>query len=176
MEDKNGYSAILNTIKNLLIIIIVLLIVNLFVVILVNGDSKDTETEEVETTEETESQEYDVSMFEAIDLDGLKDAFNSEEIQVVYFGRPTCGYCVQFLPVLQQAQSEFGYKTKYVDISTVSEDDAEEIKDLDEFLDENYGTTPIVILVKDGKLVDGHIGYAEYDTFVDFLNDNGIEK
>lgn len=179
MENENGYSAVLNTIKNLLIAIVILLIINLLVVILVNGDTKDTEkTEKTETPTETETEtgEYDVSMFETIDLDGLKDTFNSDEIEVVYFGRPTCSYCVQFLPVLQKAQSEFGYTTKYVDISTISEDDAEEIKDMDDFLNENYGTTPLVILVKDGKLIEGHIGYAEYDTFVEFLNDNGIKN
>lgn len=176
-NNSNVYSGLLNKIKNCLYAIIVLLIINLFVIIIVNGDtkeSKETGTSN-QDTETEKTAEYDVSMFEAIDVDGLKEAFDSDEVQVIYLGRSTCGYCVQFLPVLQQAQSEFGYQTLYLDVTTVDEKGAEELKSLDSFLSENYGTTPLVILVKDGKLIEGHIGYAEYDTFAKFLTDNGIE-
>ncbi len=175
--NNNEYSGLLNKIKNCLYVIIVLLIINLFVIIIVNGDPKEEEVTDTtnQTTSQEEVAEYDVSMFEAIDVDGLKEAFNSDEIQVVYFGRETCGYCVQFLPILQQAQEEFGYQTLYVDVTTVDEEGMEEIQGLDSFLEENYGTTPLVILVKDGELIEGHIGYAEYDTFAQFLTDNGVE-
>lgn len=140
---------------------------------LVNSSESSVKSKE---TTETENTEYDVSMFKQIDVDGLKEAFDSEEAKVVYLGRATCGYCVQFLPVLQKAQDEFGYQTLYIDITTIDEDGAKEIQGMDSFLEENYGTTPLVIIVKDGKLVKGHVGYAEYDEFAKYLTDNGIEK
>lgn len=140
---------------------------------LVNSSESSVKSKE---TTETENKEYDVSMFKQIDVDGLKEAFDSEEAKVVYLGRATCGYCVQFLPVLQKAQDEFGYQTLYIDITTIDEDGAKEIQGMDSFLEENYGTTPLVIIVKDGKLVKGHVGYAEYDEFAKYLTDNGIEK
>ena len=140
---------------------------------LVNSSESSVKSKE---TTETENTEYDVSMFKQIDVDGLKEAFDSEEAKVVYLGRATCGYCVQFLPVIQKAQDEFGYKTLYIDITTIDEDGAKEIQGMDSFLEENYGTTPLVIIVKDGKLVKGHVGYAEYDEFAKYLTDNGIEK
>ena len=34
----------------------------------------------------------------------------------------------------------------------------------------------MVILVRDGKLVDGWVGYAEYDAFASFLEENGFKK
>lgn len=134
----------------------------------VNNTENETETEE--------SNEYDVSMFETIDADGFVKAFNNDELSVVYFGRATCGYCVQFLPVLQQAQSEYKYKTLYVDISTISTTDAEKITKLDSFLAENYGATPIVVLLKDGKIVDYQRGYSDYSTYTSMLEKNGFTK
>lgn len=127
-------------------------------------------------TEKEESSEYDVSMFTTIDADGFVEAFNGSEMSVVYFGRPTCGYCVQFLPVLQQAQADYEYKTLYVDISTISSDESKKITELDSFLSENYGSTPIVVLLKDGKIVDYQLGYTDYSTYAGMLEDNGFTK
>ena len=157
---------------NITLVLIIVLVLFQFAS-LVNSSESSVKSKE---TTETENTEYDVSMFKQIDVDGLKEAFDSEEAKVVYLGRATCGYCVQFLPVLQKAQDEFGYQTLYIDITTIDEDGAKEIQGMDSFLEENYGTTPLVIIVKDGKLVKGHVGYAEYDEFAKYLTDNGIEK
>lgn len=157
---------------NIILALIIVLVLFQFAS-LVNSSESSVKSKE---TTETENTEYDVSMFKQIDVDGLKEAFDSEEAKVVYLGRATCGYCVQFLPVLQKAQDEFGYQTLYIDITTIDEDGAKEIQGMDSFLEENYGTTPLVIIVKDGKLVKGHVGYAEYDEFAKYLTDNGIEK
>ena len=176
MEKKEELKTLV-TIKYLCWAILVLVAICFFcLLIMMNNNTSASDTNKAkEPTETTNEGEYDVSMFEQIDANGLKKAFDSSEIQVVYLGRATCGYCVQFLPILQQAQSEYGYTTKYIDISAVSDKDAEKITAMDDFLAENYGTTPLVILVKDGKLIDGHIGYAEYETFAEFLNNNGIK-
>ncbi|MBE6159577.1 MAG: hypothetical protein E7157_00805 [Lactobacillales bacterium] len=170
------------TLKKLLIcayVIIALLAVNTVVTFISNVEvtkesEKTTETEETQT-----NTEYDVSMFDTVDAEKVVKLFDEDETQVIYVGRETCGYCVQFLPALQQAQKDYGYKTKYLDITTVTEDGQKAIleKDNDEdFLATNFGSTPMVILVKDGKIVDGWVGYAEYETFAQFLEENGFKK
>lgn len=134
---------------------------------------------EIETEEKESTKEYDVSMMNSVDMDELIKLFDSKDTQVVYIGRSTCGYCVQFLPALKKAQKEYGYKTNYLNISEVSESDAEKLleKDNDEkFLEENYGATPMVLLVKDGKLQDTWVGYSEYNEFAQFLEENGFKK
>lgn len=167
--------------KKLLIcayVIIALLVINTIIAFTSNVEvTKDNNT--TQTTEGEDNTEYDVSMFDAVDTAKAIELFSSEETQVIYIGRSTCGYCVKFLPTLQQAQKEYGYKTKYLDITTVTEDQQSELlaKDNDEkFLETNFGSTPMVILVKDGKIVDGWVGYAEYDSFAKFLEENGFKK
>ena len=71
------------------------------------------------------------------------------------------------------------YKTNYLDITTVTEDGHSDLmkKDnKDKFLEKNFGATPMVILVKDGKIVDTWLGYSEYDDFAQFLEKNGFKK
>ena len=159
-----------------LYVIIALLVINTVAVIVVNGNST-TKAETEEKTPTEENTEYDVSMFKSINASQFEEAFNSSSIKVIYMGRSTCSYCVKFLPNLQKAQKEYGYKTLYLDITTVSQDDQKKITELDEsFFGENYGVTPTVILVKDGKIVDSHIGYSEYSDYTSFLEKNGIKK
>ena len=167
---------LLKKVVTCLYVVIALLAVNTILALTQTSVSK----EETESTEQTqESVEYDVSMFDTVDAEKTVKLFEKDDIQVIYAGRSTCGYCVQFLPVLQQAQKDYGYKTKYLDVDTVTEDGKKAIiaKDNDEaFLANNFGATPMVILVKDGKLVDGWVGYAEYDAFASFLEKNGFKK
>lgn len=175
MEIEN--KEILKKLLTCAYIIIALLAINTVVLFISNVEVSDSNTNET-STEETNT-EYDVSMFDTVDTTKVVELFESEETQVVYIGRSTCGYCVQFLPSLQQAQEDYGYKTKYLDITTVTEEEQSALlaKDNDEkFLETNFGSTPMVILVKDGKIVDGWVGYAEYETFANFLEENGFEK
>ena len=181
MEKSNNVE-IKELLKKLLIcayIIMGLLAVNTIGVFMKNVEVTTSSDSKEETQQTEQDVEYDVSMFDTVDAEKTVKLFEEDDTQVIYIGRSTCGYCVQFLPVLQQAQKDYGYKTKYLDITTVTEDGQKSIleKDNDEqFLTTNFGSTPMVILVKDGKLVDGWVGYAEYDTFAKFLEENRLKK
>lgn len=150
-------------------IIIVLLLVNTIALFASLKDPKEEISNESE-----ETYDYDVSMFDAIDEDEFVDVYNGSELSVVYFGRSTCGYCVQFLPNLQQAQAEYGYTTLYVDIEAVV--DSTKITELDSFFEDNYGATPIVVLVQNGEVVASQVGYTDYSTFASLLEENGFTK
>lgn len=171
METKE----MMNKILKCLYALIILLTVNTIIMIIANGNINNTS--EKEESEEITSEDYDVSMFKSIDANGVVDAFKSDDLKVIYMGRETCGYCVQFLPNLQKAQEEYGYETLYLDVSKVDEKGQEKIINLDkEFFGENYGATPTVLLVKNNKIVDSHIGYSEYDDYASFLEKNGYSK
>lgn len=176
-EDNKEIKVIMNKILLCLYTIIVILVVNTTIVLL-----KDAKfgTASASGDETQESAEYDVSMFTNVTADTLEEAISSETAKLVYVGRSTCGYCVQFLPVLQQAQEDYDYETLYLDITTVTTTEQQDkilAFDNDEkFLEENFGGTPMVLLMKDGKLVDGWIGYADYATYTAWLEENGFAK
>lgn len=171
------YTDILNKIFYSMIAIVVALLL-VFTAIMVKGTNNNNTTSNNET-EETENTEYDVSMFESLDTTSAIDKIKQGDTQVVYIGRATCGYCVKFLPVLQQAQEDYNYKTIYLDLEKMTSDDQESLTALDNedsYISENFGYTPMVLVFKDGKLLDGWVGYSEYDSFASFLEDSGLKK
>lgn len=131
-----------------------------------NGEKTNTGNDE---------NEYDVSMFTEISAEELVNLYYGEEKSLIYIGRPTCGYCVAFLPSLQQAQKDFGYQTYYYDISNVTDDQYNAITGLNDFMANNFGYTPMVIVVQGGQILsadgsgEGWVGYAEYDAFRSYL-------
>ena len=138
--------------------------------------------DDTKTTETKEEVKYDVSMFKTIDTDKFVSLFKGEKKSLIYLGRSTCGFCVKFLPNLQKAQKEYGYTTYYLDITTVDKNGQKKIQELDDFLKENYGYTPMVLVVQDGKILNKEVnnyngvGYTEYKTYEKFLKKLNYKK
>lgn len=173
MEQQSIIEEKLKKLQLCVYIIIALLLVNSIALFASLGDPKTNTNTSGSDSEE--SYEYDISMFKEVDKDGYMDVFNKDEINVVYLGRATCGYCVQFLPTLQKAQEDYGYKTLYIDTDKISNDDLIAIlKTMD--LDYDSFGTPTTAVVKNGKVLDTQIGYSDYETFVSMLIEQGIAK
>jgi len=135
-----------------------------------NGTSTNTGNDETE---------YDVSRFTEITAAQLIELWNGEEKSFIYIGRSTCGYCVKFLPYLNQAIDEFGIKAYYYNTDTLDEESYYAIAGLNEWMGNNFGATPMVIVVQGGDIVSaennsqGWVGYADYDTFKAYLQGLG---
>ena len=182
---------ILLKILNLGKIIIGLLIV--ISVVLIIGVSKLYSNNNVNTdstsTEKTEyNTEYDVSMFEEIKAGDIKTKTKGE-LKVVYVGRESCGWCAAFLPNLWQAQDKYKFTTLYVDIAKIINFEDGSIldenayatmmdltgEDYKGYMEENFGATPMVLIMKDNKIVNAQTGYSEYADFETLLNNAGIK-
>ena len=141
------------------------------------------------TTEESEyNTEYDVSMFKEIKAKDIKSK-TKKETQVVYIGRETCSWCAAFLPALWEAQEEFKYTTLYIDIAKIIDFSDGTVIDQDSFdllnnltgdgyesyMNENFGATPMVLIIKNNKIIGASTGYSEYETFKTVLTEAGIK-
>ena len=122
--------------------------------------------------------EYDVSKFKKISYNEFMDTYKGDKKTLIYIGRATCIHCVNFVPVLKEAQDEYGYETYYLDISDITEQEYNNIRKLDSFLDENFGGTPMVIIVKNGKIIKNGtwIGEVSKNNFYKFLEKAGYKK
>ena len=170
IKNQIDYTDALGRIFSVLVIIAIILGVNLVLNIVTNSDKTTTSKEVTE-----EVAEYDVSEFETLSTTDAAKKIEEGGTQVVYIGRANCGYCVQFIPVLKQAQKDLGYKTIYIDLNEVTVEDQEKLVAYDSYVEENFGYTPMVLVFKDGKYVDGWVGYTEIEEFKSFLADAGIK-
>ena len=186
-ENENYLKYIFYTLVSIFVCV---LIATVFIIIIAvdNNEVKtystsgnNTTTQTGTTTDVPDLTGYDTSMFEEINTNKFVELYNGSELSVIYIGRAGCGYCVKFLPSLQQAQKEFGYKTYYLDIDEITENDYNTIIGLSDYLYENFGYKPMVLVVKNGKVVsddgygEGWIGYNEYDAFKTYLESLGFE-
>lgn len=175
-EELIGNTKVESTLKKIfycLVVIAVILLVGVIGIFAGVENMNGTSTKQ----DEEQVQEYDASMFKQVTPDEFVEAFKGSETQVIYIGRPTCSYCAAFLPTLQQAQKDYNYTTLYLNIDEVDSSEISKITELDEWLNTYYGTTPLVIVVKDGKIQgEGWVGYAEYDTFAAYLENLGFKK
>ena len=123
-----------------------------------------------------EQVEYDTSMFTEISIDDFMDMYKKDKKYFVYTGRATCGYCVAFLPTLQQSISEYDYTLYYLDVDKLSNDDLTKIAELHDDFADTIGGTPMVYVMGKKDVKDINRGYTEYSTYASFLEKNGIKK
>ena len=179
---------ILNKIYKLLKLIVILFSATL-IVLSIGVSSYINNNKKSETTTESEyNTDYDVSMFKEIKASELKK--NTNDLSVVYIGRSTCSWCAAFLTRLWEAQEEYGYKTLYIDIAKIMDftNNGEILdqkayniminltgKNYETYVKDNFGATPMILIMKNNKIVGAQTGYSEYEEFKKILNDAGIK-
>lgn len=179
---------ILNKIYKLLKLIVILFSATL-IVLSIGVSSYINNNKKSETTTESEyNTDYDVSMFKEIKASELKK--NTKDLSVVYIGRSTCSWCAAFLPRLWEAQEEYGYKTLYIDIAKIMDftNNGEILdqkayniminltgKNYETYVKDNFGATPMILIMKNNKIVGAQTGYSEYEEFKKVLNESGIK-
>ena len=143
-----------------------------------NEEQKNLESklEELQAEKEEDKEtEYDVSMFKSITSNDFINMFNEKnKTYFVYTGRSSCGFCVKFLPVLQQSIKDYDYSVYYLDVLTVDDSAYKTITNIDAKLEENFGYTPMVFAIRDGKVIDVNEGYTEYSVYKKFLEQNNV--
>ena len=193
LEDRViGMEKKVNWILGLCVIITILsLLISVFVL---TGEGSKNNTSNNETNTEEKEQEtsnsYDVSAFKEIKAQDIAKESKNKKI-MVYIGRSTCGYCVQFVPILTQVQKTLGgYTTYYIDIAKIldysnggvldkeANDIMEKMKTTKDQADvmQDWGATPMTLIIKNNQITNSLIGYTDADTVTQFVKDNGLAK
>ena len=175
-------SKILEHIKaNIAIYVIIIVTIVLSYIIAFKPFTKTTPS----TMEEIE---YDTSMFNVVDLDGANDIFSSNQNQLLFIGRKTCSVCQQFIKSLQIAISRDDFYVSYLDLESI-DTSTEAYQEFVSKLDYEYtydtvtapfgefmGATPMIIIVKNNKMVFGVLGSLSSDSILTIVNQYGINK
>lgn len=109
--------------------------------------------------------------FNSINIDQYLTLMKSDAKSYIYIGRTGCEYCQKTNPILAQIVDATGIKINYLNIQDISTADYQKLVNSNEIFQGDWGT-PTLLIVKGGKLVDSHIGYAEYDTLLKFLTES----
>ena len=173
----------------LVVITMIVAILSLIFVISDDTTKSESDSDTTSTTETESSAEYDVSKFKEIKAQDLEKESKGKTI-IVYIGRSTCGYCVQFVPVLKEVQEKYSYTTYYIDIAKILDytkggtldDKANKIMqnfattDDQKDVMKDWGATPMTLVIKNNKIVDSLVGAADSSTLETIVKNNGLAK
>lgn len=172
----------------LVVIMAILAIINLSILVS-NNSGQTTTNEDLTQTSTDTSADYDVSEFDEIKASDLSKESKNKTI-VVYIGRSSCGYCVQFVPVLKSVQEKYNFTTKYIDIAKIIDYNSSSISDQDAYnlltnmktnseqkgIMEQFGSTPMTLVIKNNTIVDSIVGATDESTLTKLVEDNGFSK
>ena len=92
---------------------------------------------------------------------------------MIVIGQSTCSYCVQAKIVLNELVEQKGVEINYFNISYLNNDEKNEVTNsLDYFKDGLE--TPVMLITKNGKLMDTYEGYAPLESYIKFLEENEV--
>ena len=123
---------------------------------------------------------YDTSMFKTINGSDIEKIGSKEETAVLFICSENYQECHDFIGTVRQAQDEYKFVTNYLVADELNiEDNVNALLEYDnekEFIKNSLGQLPIVLVLKDGKLVEGWAGVSSYDNFKDFLRHAKVIK
>ena len=96
----------------------------------------------------------------------------SDEYVVTVIAQTTCGHCINFKPVMTKANKENEFKLYWFEADQLTSDEYNTLKDTYE-LDEYQGT-PYTFVTKNGEVINHLSGERDYDTLIEFLQDNNV--
>jgi predicted bacteriocin transport accessory protein len=79
-------------------------------------------------------------------LDEVKEKIENKEDFILYIGSKTCSHCAQYRPKLEDVANEYEITVYYVDVSTLSTEEENELKNI-----ANYTGTPTTAFIYDGE-------------------------
>ena len=132
--------------------------------ILENAQNESAAAEQAEKKEFTE-----------INVDKYLEYIAGSEAKIILFARPTCQYCQIAEPILKVINKVYDLEINYVNTDEFTEDDQKRVLDSDEFFNDGFGT-PLLLVVKDNKIVDKVDGLTDTAHYVEFFTNNGFIK
>lgn len=112
-------------------------------------------------------------------FESYKEIIKSTTPEVIVIGQTSCGYCMMAKPALLSIANKYNVKINYLNMTDLSAlENSEEV--LEEFntsltyLSEEEWGTPLMLVVKDGKVVGHSNGFISEETYVELLKNQGI--
>lgn len=164
-----------DSIKTIIIVILVLVIVigGSFVASMlgvnsennIGGSSYGKEQESI-----PEDEQGDLNM---INIDQYLSLKQESNLSIIYIARPTCSYCQMQEPIVKNLVYLYNINVNYLNTDELDEDGFNQLIASDEYFNEGFGT-PLILLVKDNKIVDKAPGYHSKNELITFFQNNGI--
>ncbi len=157
--------------KKILIVVGTLLAVVLFAICSILIANASYKIEKENERKEQEKQAKLISNLTVIDIDKLEELFSSNQTQIILVASLECPHCTAFKPKINELAANIDNDIYYFELSTLTKEETQRFYNVNEFL--NQGTAiPLVMAVKDNKVIDSFTGNIEKEDVLSFLKKN----
>ena len=101
--------------------------------------------------------------------------YAGSEGKLVLLARPTCSYCKIATPIIQSIMKEYNIEVSYLNTDNFTSDDQAAFVKSNEEFSNGFGT-PMLLLVKENKIVDKIDGMTDSAHYIEFFQKNGYIK
>lgn len=108
-----------------------------------------------------------------INIDTYLEYYQGEENKIILIARPTCSYCQIAKPIIQNIAYEKAVEVFYLNTDNFKNDDETKLVKSNEFFSEGFGT-PLLLVVKNNKIVDKIDGLTDKAHYIEFFKNNGF--
>ncbi len=150
--------------------IIIFVIVLLIACYFIGENSNKTYATTDEFSKEEQADLNEISVDEYLKLKEGKD------VSVIYVARPTCSHCVTQTPRMKYIKYKYKVEVNYLNTDSFNTDgtDYDKVIASDEYFQENDIATPLILIVKDGKIIDMIEGESSVEDVVTLFSENGL--
>jgi predicted bacteriocin transport accessory protein len=110
-----------------------------------------------------------------ITLDKYFELVNDTKSSIIYIGRPTCGYCQKFTPILKTLTEQYQFSINYLNTDSLDQSGWDKFIASDEYFKGSWGT-PLILIVGNGKIIDKHENYVEKAAIESYFRSKGFIK
>lgn len=115
------------------------------------------------------------SHLKKIDYKKYDEYVYSKENKIIVIAQTGCSYCESAKPVLNALAKENEMEINWLNITELSEEDQTKVIQSFEIFNEDFGT-PLIMIVRNGKVIDSVQGYENKDKYVEFFKKNEFIK
>lgn len=105
----------------------------------------------------------------------LYNSILTEEKEILFLGRPTCGFCNLLKPILNDTSKQYDFEYRYINTDELSKKELNKLLEKLEIRSSTF-TTPRILVTEKDKITDSHIGYMDDISVFHFFKKNGFIK
>ena len=131
--------------------------------------------EQLTCSEVSENQENDTKL-NKISCNDYNQKIQEKTHNLILIARPSCGVCVQYVPILEKIVEEYDITINYFDTDTLNKTEYGEFYNSSDLYKSSAFGTPTLIITNNNEIVKYHIGYMGKKETIKWFKKVGVIK
>ncbi len=150
-----------------------IILIGVFLVIILVGICSTKGTEKLPDIEFPLTLSGEVGLHE-ITYSEYEDMVKKGDAFVVVIERTGCGYCQQYMPIMEEVAKEQKIAVTYINTDNLTEEEFNKLSTTNKYLKKNEWGTPTTLFMLGDRIVDSIGGYVEKESIEAFFKDRVV--